>query len=371
MDLTALNRAFTRASRLGLDRVDRPAARYVQGSNQYLIIAVLSGVSFEVLFLLADPTHLWPAVLLEGALIAVWFGCFALNATGRSHLSRFIELAAPLAAFTVLAWLLSYRAGFLVPMLMTASVVFVTFPRPMLRWGLGFTVLASLVVAWSFLDASVAQPRLDVGTATIHALLVANITMMTVAMSLTSGLNHHYFSRERRRAERELVKADALARTDPLTQLTNRLGMTELLASLPADEPYAMALIDLDRFKELNDRHGHPEGDIVLEAVGRTLDEAVGSAGVVARWGGEEFVVLMRGVALGDASAVIENARAAIGRLELAGGSIGEVTFSAGLVAAPAGASWETAVRMADDLLYEAKEAGRDRVRLADVRSDS
>lgn len=121
MELTVFNRAFRQVSRVGLDRVDRPAARYVQGSNQDLIIAVLSGLSFEVIFLVADAARLWPAALVGAVLIAVWLGCFALNATGKAHLSAVIELLAPLAAFTVLTWLLSYRAGFLVPMLMTAS----------------------------------------------------------------------------------------------------------------------------------------------------------------------------------------------------------------------------------------------------------
>lgn len=370
MEFTAVNRAFRRVSRVGLDRVERPAARYVQGSNQYLIIAVLSGLSFEVLFLVADAARLWPAALVEAALIAVWLGCFALNAAGRAHLSAVIELAAPLAAFALLTWMLSYRSGFLLPMLMTASVAFVTFPPRRLRWGLVLTVASSVAVVWSFLDKGMAQPRLDVSSSMVDVLLVANVIMMTVAMLLTSGLNHYYFSRERRRAERELVKADALARTDPLTQLTNRLGMTELLTAMSSDRPYAMALIDLDRFKELNDRHGHPEGDVVLEAVARTLHEAIDAVGVVARWGGEEFVALMPGVSLAAAAAILDDAREATSRLDPAGEDVGRVTFSAGLVAAPAGASWETTVRMADALLYEAKEAGRNCVRSADVRSE-
>lgn len=369
MDLTAINRAFKRVSRLGLDRVDRPTARYVQGSNQYLIIAVLSGVPFVIFLLIADAAHLWPAALVEGALIAIWLGCFALNSTGRAHLASVIELTAPLAAFAALSWLLSYRSGFLLPMLMTASVAFVTFPPRRLWWGLGLTVMSSLAVVWSFLAPIMAEPRLEVSSAMVGALLVANIAMMTVAMSLTSGLNHHYFTRERRRAERELVKADALARTDPLTKLTNRLGMTELLASMPMDKPYAMALIDLDRFKELNDRHGHPEGDVVLEAVARTLHDAIDAMGVVARWGGEEFVALMPEVSLVGAFEVIERARKATSALQPAGDGAHQVSFSAGLVAAPPGASWETTVRMADALLYEAKEAGRNCVRFTDMRS--
>lgn len=359
-----VKRAFARISRTGLSKVDRATARYVQGSNQYLIIAVTSGLPFGVFFLLHDGGALWHAAIVEAAVIGVWLGCFALNAAGWVRVSSVLELAAPIVAFTALAWMLSYRAGFLLPMLLTASISFVTFAPKRLPWGMTLTVISTVAVAWSFLDPRFAVPRLDVSAGVVDGLLVGNIILVTVVMITTSGLNHYYFSRERRRAERQLETAQDQARTDPLTRLENRRGMIELLAAIPADLPYAVALLDLDRFKEVNDTMGHGRGDTVLTEVADVLKGVIGSHGVVARWGGEEFLVLMVDGHTVAAVPVVERARAAVEALaSLDAGTV--VTFSAGVALADAGVSWETAVRAADGLLYEAKGAGRNCVRHA------
>ena len=197
-------------------------------------------------------------------------------------------------------------------MLMTANVSFVTFSPRRLRWGLLLTTASAIIVSWSFLDERVAEPRLDLAEGLVNALLVGNVVLVTVVMSLTSGLNHYYFSRERSRAERQLVAANEQARTDPLTRLANRRGMVEALAAAPTDRPYAMALVDLDRFKEVNDTLGHAHGDTVLAEIAGILHDAIGDLGIVSRWGGEEFLVLMTDVSLTEAVAGIERAREAV-----------------------------------------------------------
>jgi len=370
MDPAALRRAFDRVSRVGLGNVDRPTARYVQGSNQYLVIALSTAVPFAVFFLVAGGGSLWPVAAIQAVLILSWVFCFGLNVTGWVRTSAVVELIAPLVAFTAHTWLLSYRAGFLLPMLMTAGVSFVTFAPRMRRWGVALTTASGLAVAWAYLDERVAEPRLDISAATVDGLLVANVAFVTVVLGLTSGLNHHYFSRERLRAERQLEAAEMQARTDPLTRLTNRLGMTESLAAIPADVPYAMALIDLDRFKEVNDTYGHARGDIVLAQVAHVLEESIGSAGTVSRWGGEEFLVLMPAIRLPAALAAIERASEAMGPLVRSELDVVPVTFSAGIAMASPGLSWEATVRVADALLYDAKAAGRNRMRHAQVRGD-
>lgn len=370
MALEVVTRAFKRISRAGLGKVDRTTARYVQGSNQYLVLALASALPFEVFFLVADGGTLWPAALVEGALIAIWLGCFALNVTGWVRTAAIVELAAPLVTFTALTWLLSYRAGFLLPMFMTANVSFVTFAPRRLKWGLLLTTASAIAIAWSFLDARVVEPRLDVSPGMVNGLLVGNVALVTVVMGLTSGLNHYYFSRERSRAERQLVVAQEQARTDPLTRLANRRGMVEALVAAPSDRPYVMALVDLDRFKEINDTLGHAHGDAVLAEIAGILTDTVGELGIVSRWGGEEFLVLMSDIPLTAAVAGIERAREAVEALVARERGGTAVTFSAGLAAASPGLSWETTVRVADALLYDAKDAGRNRVRYAQVRGD-
>ena len=87
-------------------------------------------------------------------------------------------------------------------------------------------------------------------------------------------------------------------RTDPLTRVSNRRGLDETLESMFAlmeryEEPFSLAIFDIDHFKQVNDKKGHLHGDRTLQAVARVIDEAVRDTDIVARYGGEEFVVVM------------------------------------------------------------------------------
>lgn len=164
----------------------------------------------------------------------------------------------------------------------------------------------------------------------------------------------------------KLADARAAARSDPLTGLANRLAFDEAFSGRgDADAPYCLALCDIDRFKSINDRHGHGVGDRVLRAIGETLATVCGGH-LVTRHGGEEFAVLIHRCSLTDAAACIDEARVAVGarlfRLRESEQPIGGVTFSAGVVAVRDGESAEQALDRADRLLYDAKEQGRNRV---------
>lgn len=168
---------------------------------------------------------------------------------------------------------------------------------------------------------------------------------------------------------RKLAHAEEDARSDMLTGLANRRAFMEAFAKrAPADSPWCLALCDVDRFKRINDEHGHPVGDRVLSAVARTLAETCGSH-LVARHGGEEFGVLLRAVTLTEAGAVLERARAEVAakrfRDRESGAVLGTVTFSAGLTAIHEGDTAETAFGRADRLLYTAKEGGRNCIAIA------
>jgi diguanylate cyclase (GGDEF)-like protein len=130
-------------------------------------------------------------------------------------------------------------------------------------------------------------------------------------------------------------------------------------------KPFSLALLDLDHFKRVNDRHGHGTGDEVLRRVARLLERGFRAEDVVARWGGEEFVVGMYGMDKDDAvqrlEAVLEQLRAE--PFEMAGAEPLRVSFSAGIAQFPVdGADLPALYRVADATLYQAKEAGRSRV---------
>ncbi len=182
-------------------------------------------------------------------------------------------------------------------------------------------------------------------------------------------------TRELEHDKRELEKARAAlaikASRDELTGLFNRSGILEvlhgeMLASQAAGTPLAVALIDLDYFKRINDQHGHLAGDAVLAGVGRRLREDLRGRDSVGRYGGEELLVVMPGLApkaqqrLQALHRLLSCAPYAIGDgMELA------VTCSIGVAWLRPGDTGEQLLARADLALYRAKDAGRDRVELA------
>ncbi|MEP9402410.1 GGDEF domain-containing protein [Sphingomonas sp. VNH70] len=162
---------------------------------------------------------------------------------------------------------------------------------------------------------------------------------------------------------RQLATAQGDARRDALTGLPNRRAFEEAMATRPVD-PCHIALCDVDHFKSINDRYGHPVGDRVLKAIGATLARAC-EGHLVSRHGGEEFCVLMTGISAADARLLLEDARLAVAerryRLREDDRLIEGVTLSAGIVTLREGESTAEAIARADRFLYCAKEAGRNR----------
>jgi diguanylate cyclase (GGDEF)-like protein/PAS domain S-box-containing protein len=180
---------------------------------------------------------------------------------------------------------------------------------------------------------------------------------------------------ERRRIESELQRLNAeladQARRDPLTGLGNRLRLEEDLVGFDArrvryGHSYCVLLCDLDRFKALNDRHGHQAGDRVLCAVADTLRRESRSSDAVYRYGGEEFLVLLAEQTLEGAMIVSQRMREAVHALGLAhpDNDAGVVTISIGAAQCPREDRTDPtdAIRRADQALYVAKAEGRNRV---------
>jgi diguanylate cyclase (GGDEF)-like protein len=168
----------------------------------------------------------------------------------------------------------------------------------------------------------------------------------------------------------EIARLQHLSETDPLTLLHNRRHLDEQLPQVIASarrlrKRLALAMIDLDRFKRVNDHHGHDVGDEVLVETAERVRTSCRASDVVARWGGEELVVLFPETTLGQAAAIAERIRDAIASLPFATAA-GPVQISASLGVArlsadddPQGLSLQ---RRADQALYAAKHRGRNRV---------
>lgn len=158
----------------------------------------------------------------------------------------------------------------------------------------------------------------------------------------------------------------AIAEHDEVTGLFNRRhGMTVLQASLDAaaqsNDALFVVLCDIDRFKSINDAHGHQVGDSVLAHVGHVMAAGLRSDDMLCRWGGEEFLMVLPGFPEDAIRDRLDALRGALATT-LAGGDIPRVTMSFGLTKARPGDSADELVRRADALMYEAKRAGRNKV---------
>ncbi len=161
--------------------------------------------------------------------------------------------------------------------------------------------------------------------------------------------------------------AEERASTDALTGLPNRRYFDEFCGLLArrrrSGDAVGVLMIDIDKFKVLNDAHGHATGDEVLRAVGGAIVAAVREDDVPARYGGEEFVVLLRNPSPAVALDVGERVRTAVRALDLGGLGVRTVTVSVGVaVADEADQPIAELIEQADRALYRAKRAGRDRV---------
>jgi len=174
-------------------------------------------------------------------------------------------------------------------------------------------------------------------------------------------------------------KTEKLAITDGLTGLYNHRRFQERLSeelarSERSPSPLALLLIDLDHFKQVNDRYGHPVGDVVLRGVARLLKESIRKVDLAARYGGEEFVVLLVDTELRGAHRLAERIRETAARLVFrADGREFGISLSLGLAAYPQDARRkEDLIERADQALYYAKQGGRNRtVAYASLRGTS
>jgi two-component system cell cycle response regulator len=175
----------------------------------------------------------------------------------------------------------------------------------------------------------------------------------------------------RRKRYQERLRADLdrsleMAVTDTLTGLRNRRYVRRHLEGVLRNSGATVLLMDVDRFKSVNDTYGHAAGDVVLREVAERVRSHLRAADVVARYGGEEFLVVMSGSTAEDGHLVAERLRSAIASVPVtAEGHALNVTASIGIAEGAIGAVMDDVVAAADAALYRAKHNGRNRVELA------
>ena len=357
------------SARQHIDRLMRRVVLLMFGAG---VMSVLAIWHMEVSDGTIDPFNRfgYPAMVLvfgasfaalwryPGTLVHVrWIGFICITAVLLVELWEQMHVPAPLLgnynALTVLNWLpLCYAIAFFMlgtrQALLAAGAILAFFAACALMRGGAATAYA-------------AQDRsLLLNTLISHAVLVVCLTGMLWLKHVVAVQSE------------QATRLNLLAATDPLTGLANRRLTLQLLDQLARDgrldaAPVVM-LCDLDHFKRINDGWGHAMGDQVLVAVANALRASTRDSDTVARWGGEEFLIVLPATRDLDASELAERLRARVEALQVADRHQCPVpiTLSIGiapLVAAETGSSW---LKRADEALYRAKNEGRNCWRMAE-----
>ncbi len=218
------------------------------------------------------------------------------------------------------------------------------------------------LVAWT--EGARYRPLLELAYGVMFVLVLAGSTFVGLRIQHV----RQRLQRQKYALGAALERINHLAAHDDLTGLLNRRRMSEVVQAerercVRSRRPLVLALLDLDFFKLVNDRYGHAAGDAVLCAfAGRVLDN-LRSTDVLARWGGEEFLLLLPETSLDGALVLLERVRREVAELcvETANGEI-RLTVSIGVAAGRVQETMEQVLEHADEALYQAKAQGRDRV---------
>ena len=342
-----------------------------------LLALTLMAASAAVMLLVAhssttvDQTALqWWAALSVGGLVVMT----AFIRSGETARLRDPSLTIPQMVWTItsgaVAYVLAGDARGLVLSVLAMILFFGTFGLTVAEViGIGVYALlafASAIGVSSRFNAN-ASGYLDIA----YALMVLIVLSGCIALNLRIQRIRAKLQQQREALAQALEVNRELATRDELTGLINRRAMLDLMAlehrrSLRSGRPMLLAQLDIDHFKPINDQHGHATGDRALQAFAGTVRASVRDTDVLARWGGEEFVLMLTDTSADHARELLERIRQAVQALEIAhsAGSL-QLTVSIGLAQHLPGDTVEHTLERADQALYRAKALGRNRVVVA------
>lgn len=342
---------------------------------------VNSGLALVMMTLAVLVLHLWRWLgVVDGVGLWPWTiasigGLAAMFLASRSGWTRHLPdpyLAMPQLLYAIASGAVAYRIsgpGHGASLLLVALVLmFGTFglPRRRARWVAGYTVAAFGVAMYSGATAqpSIFDPRAQAGYFIAFVVFVCGFVAANERIATIRRRVHV----QKSALADALQRIHALATRDELTGLLNRRAMVELLEAerqraAEMEVQWCIAILDVDHFKRINDRYGHAAGDEALRTVSGVCSGMIRGCDSAARWGGEEFVVLVRKVDAQSAQAAAERMRATLERTPLRfEGATVDLTVSIGVSLHVRGEDVAVTLARADRALYRAKAAGRNRV---------
>jgi diguanylate cyclase len=206
----------------------------------------------------------------------------------------------------------------------------------------------------------------------LHSLATSTDTAVSSAAALKQQVA--VTREEVQRLRNQIINLESKANADPLTQLCNRRGLEQAVAELSQGRAigltgWSVLMADIDHFKKVNDTYGHLLGDQVIRAAAEVLRSGIKGRDIAARWGGEEFVVLLPETSGAGAMTLAEQLRGVFSRARIRRNGeetvVASVTMSLGVAEIAPGESLEQAIDRADKALYSAKQSGRNCTRMA------
>lgn len=333
----------------------------------YALFAVVQHL--EVLLGLIDESDSWTLTTWNLSGGVLFYACIRSGLNLRLRTSPSLVIPQSIWAMVGIAW--SYAitgpargAVILIMMLVVMFAIFELTPAKARAVAGGAFAMVGTAMVWKAVsDPSQYDPRVEGVHLVFSAIVLAACSVLAVRIGrLRARLEAH-----RSQLREALARVRSLATHDDLTGLANRRAaldrMHDELAVRGRPEPLmALALMDIDHFKLINDAHGHAVGDAVLQRFGQCAQELVRVGDMLARWGGEEFLLVMPATSATEAIATVERIRQALPASfeDVVPGLV--VTFSAGVSECAGAQDLDFAVARADAAMYEGKRAGRDRV---------
>lgn len=329
----------------------------------------ISLISYLVYLAIFCAMELWQMALICVICAALWEMIILINRKECRHVC-FIAGIAITTLFSLLSTcFLGWTSGFFYPVMMIFPLIFLdprmrTAVKVSIALIIGVTVVLINILSWGLV------PVWELTRTTLQLLYGLNLIFTVIILSITG----HYFEAAAADTERALILANkkltGLATTDPVTNLVNRRTMMmrieqERERMERGGKTFVLVMVDVDNFKMVNDEYGHDAGDFVLVSLAEMINISLRKQDEVARWGGDEFLILLPETDSEGGLIVAEKIRSRIVRSPFVYHELDipvSVTFGVGLCDANIGIG--SCIRKADMALYQAKQAGKNRVGL-------
>lgn len=336
--------------------------RFFGVMKSFSLISLVSHILFTVVFAISGIFTLSIYYALTSFL---WLVIYIYNQRGYHSFAFSTGVLESVVNATVATYVLGWQSSFYFYIFAVIPLIFIN-AKIRQTYKVVLAILLGLLVLSLFLQTPQQPPQ---GQMAIY-LTVMNIALVIINLAYVG----HAFENSAEDAEAELLRANRrlmnLAATDPVTNLTNRRNMMTRIEQEKekidrGGKPFTLIMVDIDNFKHVNDEYGHDGGDFVLIALAEMISVSIRKQDQVARWGGDEFLVMLPETELEGGRVVAEKIRQRVLRTPFVYHEKDipvTLTFGVGLCDANIGIG--SCIRKADQALYFGKQAGKNRVTL-------